>query len=130
MDINITKGTNYEDFIRGKINIYVKLYILIFILNRFFKLLFEGCQRWTTSYVSREGVEKLWILIKKKTVEYLFNIREDERSLRALCCGPGFVTVLYYSFFWRIFSLYRFYYLLFVGLLLTITSETKLCFDV
>ena len=130
MDINITKGTNYEDFIRGKINIYVKLYILIFILNRFFKLLFEGCQIWTTSYVSREGVEKLWILIKKKTVEYLFNIREDERSLHALCCGPGFVTVLYYSFFWRIFSLYRFYYLLFVGLLLTITSETKLCFDV
>ena len=78
MDINITKGTNYEDFIRGKINIYVKLYILIFILNRFFKLLFEGCQRWTTSYVNREGVEKLWILIKKKKKKKKKNTSETK----------------------------------------------------
>ena len=78
MDINITKGTNHEDFIRGKINIYVKLYILIFILNRFFKLLFEGCQRWTTSYVNKEGVEKLWILIKKKKKKKKKNTSETK----------------------------------------------------
>ena len=37
---------------------------LVFILNRFFKFLFEGCQRWRTSYISREGVGKPSILIK------------------------------------------------------------------
>ena len=53
-------------------------------LNRFFKLLFEGCQRWTTSYVNREGVEKLWILIKKKKKKKKTQAKQNQKNNRKL----------------------------------------------
>lgn len=47
-----TKVTRHKVFICGEVN-------KLFILNRFFKSPFKGCQRWRTSYISRDRLREL-----------------------------------------------------------------------
>ena len=62
--------------IRGKNNIY---------LEQIFKVSFGRMPEMENQLYQSEGSWKAWDLdIEQKTVEYLFYIREDERSFHAL----------------------------------------------
>ena len=76
-------GPYYQDF--GPIfSQYGPRAWLMRYMNRFFKFLFEGCQRWRTSCKALD-LDK-----KQKIVHYLFYVRECERSLYALYSGRWF----------------------------------------